>query len=170
VSRRKTNSNAWYAELSEKGQRECFELMRGLGYVRARLEIMEKFDVTPSLGAMSAAYSKWSAEEQEAELLRAATDIEGIEEMTRELGEVDDTLRHRLNHAALAALVGGDPDQIKLLVSLALDARTADREDAKLQQRIAEFERKMAAAGEALDDTKLSAEEKEIRIREALGL
>lgn len=60
--------------------------------------------------------------------------------------------------------------EISGLVNLALDARSADREDAKLKQRITEFERKMQAAGDTLDDGKLTPEEKEIRIREVLGL
>ena len=154
---RKTNSNAWYADLSEAEQRTCFEAMRTLGYVKARLVIQEEFGVSPSLGAMSAAYQKWAAEEQEASLLRAAVDIEGIEEMTAELGETEDALRQKLNHAALAALVGGDPEQIKLLVNLALQARKEVREDTKLNLRIKELEEQQAAAKAALDKAKKAA-------------
>lgn len=170
MTARKVNANAWYAHLSWEEQQTCFDALRSLGYQRGRLVIAKEFDLRPSMGALSAFYARMASKEAEADLLRAAIDIEGIEQMTAQLGEVDDALRQRLNHAALAALVGGDPDQIKLLVSLALDARTQDREDAKLKQRIKEAEAKLQAAGKALADGKLSAAEREIRIREALGL
>lgn len=157
VSDRKANSNAWYAGLSESEQHVCYETMRSLGYVKARLVISEEFGESPSLGAMSAAYQRWSAQEQEAQLLRAAVDIEGIENMTEKLGEVDDALRQRLNQAALSALVGGDPDQIKLLVKLALDARNSEREDAKLKIKINELEDQKAAAKAALEKASKAA-------------
>jgi hypothetical protein len=167
---RKTNANAWYAELSEEEQQRAYETLRALGYMKGRLVLQGEFGLSPSLGAMSAFYQKMAAKDAEANLLRAAIDIEQIEAMTESVGQIDEVLRNKLNHAALAALVGGDPEQIKLLVKLALDARSADREDAKLKQRIVEAEAKLAAAGKAVGDSKLTPEEKEMRIREALGL
>jgi len=148
--------------------------MRLHGYAKARTLISKEFKVSPSMGAMSAAYQKWSSEEQEANLLRAAVDIENIEEMTAQLGEADDVLRQQLNHAALAALVGGDPDQIKLLVNLALQAKHETREDAKLRLRIQELEDKQAEAKAAIDKAVKAAanggglsEEALVRIEEA---
>lgn len=133
-SERKRRPDAWEirAEISDADQRRIFAWARGLGYARALDLIRDELHLDPpSMTAFQGWYEYFSAVENEERVHKAIADGGAIRALAESCGDVSQAMVAALESEAAAAILSGDPDRIKLLVSLALKARAGRFEEAK---------------------------------------
>jgi hypothetical protein len=161
---RKRRPDAWEikAGLSDADLRRVFSWCRNLGYARAIDLIAKDLNIHPPRAtALSDWYAYYSKLESEERVHKAIVDGAAVRAQAESCGDISEAMTKVLESEASAAILSGDPDRIKLLVSLALKAR-GDRYDTeklnlerrKLEIRLRESESKLASAAAALDKTR----------------
>lgn len=133
-SDRKRRPDSWEvrANLSETDQHRVFAWARTLGYARAIELVKAELKVEPpSVSAFAGWYEYFSTIEKEERAHKAIVDGTAIRELAQSCGDVSEAMTAALESEASAAILSGDPDRIKLLVSLALKAREGRLETEK---------------------------------------
>ncbi len=136
TNERKRRADAWEvrAGLTDGEQRKIFGWARSLGYARALDLVRAEFpqvDPLPALSTFADWYTWQAGLESEERVHRAIVDAGAIGDLARQSGGVSEALVGALEAEASAAILGGDPERIKLLVSLALKAREGRFEERK---------------------------------------
>jgi hypothetical protein len=148
MSRRKPNSkhkrrpDAWEksARLSDDEQRQVFVWARDLGARRACELVKEQFKKTPPApDKMNDFYAYFAALESEQRIRQAIVDSQACRDLAKQAGD-SDALCDVLQVQAEAALLSRDPEQIKLLVGLALDARRSRDSSKTVQLAVEKFQ------------------------------
>ena len=163
-SARKRRPDAWEvkAGLSDADLRRVFGWCQNLGYGRAVDLIAEELKIDPpSTTTLGDWYEYFSSQVKEDRVHKAIVDGAAVRNLAESCGDISEAMTKALESEAAAAILSGDPDRIKLLVSLALKAR-GDRYDTeklnlerrKLEMRLRESESKLASAAAALDKTR----------------
>lgn len=133
-SERKRRPDAWEirAAIADADQRRIFAWARSLGYARAMELLREELHIEPpSMTAFQGWYEYFSAQENDERVHKAIADGGAIRALAESCGDVSQAMVAALESEAAAAILSGDPDRIKLLVSLALKARAGRFEEAK---------------------------------------
>ena len=157
TSERKRRPDCWEIRsgLNQEQIRQAFAWARDLGYARAIGLVAKEFHVAaPSIAAFSNFYDMFSRVESEERVHKAIADSGAIRALAAKTGDVSEAMLAALESEASAALLGNDPERIKLLVGLALKARSGKRDDAALRLQTDQFEeqkRKNAEARSALE-------------------
>jgi hypothetical protein len=163
-SERKRRPDAWEikAHLSDADLRRVFGWCQNLGYGRAIDLIEKELKIkAPSSTTLADWYEYFSVQVKEDRVHKAIVDGAAVRAQAESCGDISEAMTKVLESEASAAILSGDPDRIKLLVSLALKAR-GDRYDTeklnlerrKLEIRLRESESKLASAAAALDKTR----------------
>lgn len=154
---RKRRPDAWEirAGLTEAQLAQVFAWARSLGYSRALELIAKEFKVKPpNVGNFGAWYSMYSRQESESRVHRAIVDSGAIRSLAEKCGDVSEAMTAALESEASAAILSNDPERIKLLVNLALQARHGRRDESALKlarEKFAEQQRKNAEARAKLE-------------------
>lgn len=138
-SERKRRPDAWEvrAGLTDEQQRQAFAWARNLGYAKAIGLIAQEFNVdAPSIAAFSGWYEFWSEKENEERVHKAITDGAAISDLAKSCGDVSEAMVAALESEASAAILSGNPERIKLLVSLALKARQSRFDEVKYKDEM----------------------------------
>lgn len=155
---RKRRADAWEVEagLSDVQQRKVFAWAQSLGYARALQLIETELQIRPpSMGAFQGWYVAFSRLDSQERVHKAIADSAAIRELAAQGGDVSEAMLAALESEAAAAILSKDPDRIKLLVTLALQARGERRDDEALSLAKAKFQAlqdKVDAAKRALED------------------
>jgi hypothetical protein len=138
-SERKRRADAWEirANLSDADQRKVFAWARSLGYGRALALIAKELKIEPpSMSAFAGWYEWFSKLESEERVHKAISDGAAISDLARSCGDVSEAMVAALESEASAAILSGEPDRIRLLVSLALKARTNRAQDKDIEIKL----------------------------------
>jgi hypothetical protein len=125
LSDRKRRPDSWDVRinLSDDDARKIFAWARSLGYARALQMIRTDLKIVPpSMTAFQSWYEFFSKKESEERVRKAIADGLAIRDLAQSC-DVSEAMAAALENEASAAILSGDPDRIKLLVSLALKAR-----------------------------------------------
>lgn len=139
TSERKRRADAWEvkAGLSDADLRKVFAWARSLGYARALQLISEDLHIDPpSMSAFAGWYEWFSRLESEERVHKAIADGATIRDLAKSCGDVSEAMVAALESEASAAILSGDPDRIRLLVSLALKARTNRAQDKDIEIKL----------------------------------
>jgi len=157
-SARKRRPDAWEvkAGLSDADQRKVFAWARAYGYARAIELVKEELKIdAPSMSAFQSWYSWFAVQESEERVHKAIADGGAIRELAESTGDVSQAMVAALESEASAAILSGDPDRIKLLVSLALKAREGRFEENKYRDAMkSSIERGLDALAEQAQGNK----------------
>lgn len=149
---RKRRPDAWEvkAGLSQEQLRQAFDWCRSLGYGRAIGLMATSWGIkAPTIAAVSAWYSEFSRLDSEERVHRAIADAAAIRDLAAKTGDVSEAMLAALESEASAALLGNDPERIKLLVGLALKARAGRAQEKDLLLKVEAWEEQKARNAEA---------------------
>jgi hypothetical protein len=133
-SARKRRPDAWEnkAGLTDEQLRRVFTWARQLGYARALELIRAEFTVEPpGITAFGDWYDYFSGLDSEERVHKAIVDGAAVRDLARECGDVSEAMVAVLESEASAAILSGDGERVKLLVGLALKARSGRFEEKK---------------------------------------
>ena len=163
MTRRRTDQNrkrrpdAWEvrAGLTESQLHQAFDWARAFGYGKAIALMAAEWQIQPpTISAFSGWYTEFSRSESEARIHRAIADASAIRDLAAQSGDVSEAMLAALESEASAALLGNDPERIKLLVGLALKARAGRAQEKDLLLKVEAWEeqkRRNAEAREKLE-------------------
>ena len=163
ATQRKRRPDAWEirAGLSEEQQAQVFAWARALGYRKAMdLCRTELRVLPPNIGNFQAWYEMRARAENESRVHRAIVDSGAIRQLAEKTGDVSEAMAAALEAEASAAILSNEPERIKLLVGLALKARSGRRDDSALaleRDKFAELQRRNAQARAALENVAAGA-------------
>jgi hypothetical protein len=170
---RKPRSDSKLLNLAEDQQSQlCDWLLSGIPLHKVRELVKEQFQVSTSLAALSGYYSTVCSSALLARRQRAMATADAIAaEASARPGQFDQATIDALKQRAfeLAVAPQADPRDVKSLFTLVLKSRDQDL----VERRVKLLETKAAqadAAAGALNDTKLTPEERMTRMKEIFGL
>lgn len=140
---RKRRADAWEirAGLSDADLSRAFEWARNLGYAKALQLIEKELKVTPpGMTAFGDWYDYYARLDSEERVHKAIVDGAAIRDLAKDCGDVSEAMIAALESEASAAILGGDPGRIRLLVNLALKARGGKRSDEALQLEVRKYQ------------------------------
>jgi len=140
---RKRRPDSWEIKsgLSEADLARVFGWARNLGYARARELIRKELALDPpGETAFGDWYKYYAGLDRANRLHKAMVDCADVRAIAKECGDVSEAMTATLESQAAAAIVGDDPDRIKLLVGLALKARGGRRSDEALKLEIRKYQ------------------------------
>ena len=144
-------------------------LMSGLPYPKVRLLIKKEFGVATSDAALSRFYSEVCSAALLARRQRAVTMTEEIaDEAATHPGKFDQATIDAIKQKAFEMSIApqSSSKDLKAIFSLVLKSRDQDLEG----RRVALMEQKLKETEKVVGDTKLSAAEKEARIKGVFGI
>lgn len=139
----KRRFDAWEikARISDADLHRVFSWCRQLGYARAQQLIKAELKIEPpGKTALSDWYDWYSKNDNADRIHKAIVDGAAIRDLAKECGDVSEAMVAALESEASAAILGDDPNRIKLLVSLALKARGARRSDELMKLEIRKYQ------------------------------
>ena len=129
-------------------------LLSGVPYHRARKMVKKEFGVSTSMAALSDFWETYCSAELLARRKRAVTTADEIAaEAAARPGKFDAATIDALKQKAfeLAISPGADPKEVKAVFSLVLKAKDQDLEERQLEQKIREYENRIAATDKELE-------------------
>ena len=157
----KVRSDSLSSKLTADQRDELLTALDAGVALKDALKLLESWGIVTSMAALSRFYGThgfaWRLENAKA-AAEAARDISGFQEDQARL----------LEQKVFETLARADVDPRVLLTLRAQDMKVRELDLA--ERRVAALESKLQKAGAAVSDTRLTPEEKELRIREALGL
>lgn len=144
-------------------------LMSGLPQAKVKLLVKSEFGVDTSAAALTRFYSEVCSAALLARRRRAVSTSEEVaEDAAKSPGQFDAATIDRLKQMAFEMTLSPQPDarNVKNLFGLVLKARDQDLE----ARRVALLEQKLKETEKVVGDEKLSAQEKEARIKNVFGI
>ena len=165
---KKPNLQSPIDRLDDWKQHEVFEMLKGTSYADALPRLRKEYGVRTSEAALSRFVKRRSVVES----LRTSLYVADAFADDMDVKALDKRNRSAITAALWEAISNRDTDSIvafgKLALGFSADERAAN-ELALAREKFEAAERRLAAVGDTVNSTKLTAEEKERKLKEIFG-
>lgn len=165
---KKPNLQSPLDRLDEAKQHEVFEMLKGTSYADALPRLRKEYGVRTSEAALSRFVKRRSVVES----LRTSLYVADAFAKDEDVKALDRRSRAAVTAALWEAISNRDADSIvafgKLALGFSADERAAD-ELALAREKFEAAEKRLAAVGDTVNSTKLTADEKERKLKEIFG-